>query len=225
VYVFVPNTRVRIVPALIGGIAAGTVWQLTQWTYIRFQFGMARYNAIYGALAQLPLLMAWVYASWVIVLLGAEISFAIQNIGSFSRERRRAQAASFGFRECAGLTIVSKLADAAEGRDDAPTLEELATVLDLPLKLVRELLVRLSSAGLAHTTGEGAERCYLSLAPERIPVTEVLEVLRGGKVDNLGVEESDSELKAREVVERVSAARDRELEGMTVKDLSTLSKA
>jgi len=54
-YLFIPNTRVRVFPALVGGVVAGSVWQLTQWTYIRFQVGMANYNAIYGAMAQLPL--------------------------------------------------------------------------------------------------------------------------------------------------------------------------
>ena len=56
-YVFMPNTKVRIMPALAGGILAGTVWQLTQWAYIQFQTGVSTYNAIYGTLAQLPVLM------------------------------------------------------------------------------------------------------------------------------------------------------------------------
>jgi len=77
-YTLVPNTRVRVLSAMLGGLVAGVLWQLAQWAYIRYQFGVVRYHAIYGALSQLPILMVWIYASWVIVLLGAEVAHAHQ---------------------------------------------------------------------------------------------------------------------------------------------------
>lgn len=72
-YLIIPNTRVRPRNALAGGVIAGTAWQLGQLAYIHFQFGVSRYNAIYGTLALLPAFMIWVYTSWVIVLAGMEI--------------------------------------------------------------------------------------------------------------------------------------------------------
>jgi membrane protein len=65
---FIPNTQVKWFSALLGSIIAGSLWQSAQWAYINFQFGIARYNAIYGAIAQLPILMVWLYFSWVVVL-------------------------------------------------------------------------------------------------------------------------------------------------------------
>ena len=53
-YAFLPNTRVQAIPALIGGVVGGTLWQIAQWGYIAFQVGMANAQAIYGALAQTP---------------------------------------------------------------------------------------------------------------------------------------------------------------------------
>jgi YihY family inner membrane protein len=71
-YKFIPNVRVGTRNALVGAVAAGTVWQAAQWIYIHFQFGVSRYNAIYGTLALLPVFMVWIYTSWAIVLAGME---------------------------------------------------------------------------------------------------------------------------------------------------------
>jgi membrane protein len=72
-YLFIPNMRVRFQHAVVGALIAGTTWQLAQWTFIHFQLGVSRYNAIYGTLALLPVFMIWIYTSWVIVLAGMEI--------------------------------------------------------------------------------------------------------------------------------------------------------
>jgi len=75
-YLFMPNVKVSPRAALIGGVFGGTLWQLSQWGYLNFQVGVARYNAIYGTMAALPILMVWIYLSWMIVLLGLEMTYA-----------------------------------------------------------------------------------------------------------------------------------------------------
>lgn len=77
-YALIPNVKVNISSAMTGAAFTAVMWQLAQWAYIRYQFGVARYNAIYGALSQLPVLLLWIYGSWVIVLWGAEIACAHQ---------------------------------------------------------------------------------------------------------------------------------------------------
>ena len=72
-YMFMPTTPVKFKYALIAGIIAGTVFQVVQWFYIRFQIGVSSYNAIYGGLAALPLLLVWLQLSWSIVLWGTEL--------------------------------------------------------------------------------------------------------------------------------------------------------
>lgn len=78
-YMFVPNTKVNIVSALVGGVSGGTMWLVTQWGYVNFQFGVAKYNAIYGTMAALPIFMIWIYVSWMIVLFGLQLCWAHQN--------------------------------------------------------------------------------------------------------------------------------------------------
>ena len=78
-YRFMPNTFVKWWPATIGGIIGGVGWIAAQTLYVKMQIGVARYNAIYGSFATLPLFIFWVYVGWIIFLIGAETSHAVQN--------------------------------------------------------------------------------------------------------------------------------------------------
>jgi membrane protein len=218
-YMAIPNTRVRLVPALTGGIIAGSIWHLTQWTYIQFQFGVGNYNAIYGAMAQLPLLMAWVYVSWVIVLFGAEISFAVQNVMSYSRERRRSGGTGHVLRERAGLSIVAELATAALAKRDAPSIEDLANQMDVPQSMIRDIVNALGDDGLVHVSDAVPERCYLSLSPDRIALSRVLDVLRGGRADLLELAHDQDNDTVRAFLRDVLDARDVRIGERTLADL------
>lgn len=79
IYIFIPNTKVKFKPALISGVLIGTLVQLLQWVYIKFQIGVTSYNAVYGSFAAIPLLLIWIQLSWNLVLVGAEMCFYIQN--------------------------------------------------------------------------------------------------------------------------------------------------
>lgn len=78
-YMFMPTTPVKFKYALVSGIVAGTIFQVVQWFYIRFQVGVSSYNAIYGGLAALPLLLVWLQLSWSIVLWGTELCYIMRN--------------------------------------------------------------------------------------------------------------------------------------------------
>lgn len=78
-YMFMPTTPVKFKYALVSGIIAGTVFQIVQWFYIRFQIGVSSYNAVYGGLAALPLLLVWLQLSWSIVLWGTELCYILRN--------------------------------------------------------------------------------------------------------------------------------------------------
>ena len=82
-YVFMPNTKVRLRSALWPGIAAGVSMQLFQLIYVNSQIWVSNYNAIYGSFAVIPLFMLWMQISWTIILVGAELSYTIQNHDEF----------------------------------------------------------------------------------------------------------------------------------------------
>jgi membrane protein len=86
-YRFIPNTRVEFIPAMAGGIFGGVSWYLVQILYIKMQIGVAKYNAIYGSFATLPLFFLWIYVAWVVFLLGAEVAFAFQSWKQYQWEK------------------------------------------------------------------------------------------------------------------------------------------
>jgi len=85
-FIIMPNAKVKFVPALVSGIIAGTFLQVLQWLYIDLQFGITKLSAIYGSFAAVPLFILWLQSSWIIVLLGAELSFANQNVSRYEFE-------------------------------------------------------------------------------------------------------------------------------------------
>ena len=89
VYLFLPNAGVRLRAAVVGAVVAGTLWQFAQWGYVTFVIRLVQYGGLYGALWQLPILLAWVYFAWAIVLFGAEVCRAYQEAMVSPRVSRR----------------------------------------------------------------------------------------------------------------------------------------
>jgi membrane protein len=88
-YTGLPNTTVRPTSAIVGALVAGTLWQFAQWTYVTFVIRLVRYSAVYGALWQLPILLAWIYVAWCVILYGAEVSRAHQQVVDRRLARRQ----------------------------------------------------------------------------------------------------------------------------------------
>lgn len=180
IYIFMPNVKVQFRAALIGGIFGGTLWQLAQWGYLNFQVGVARYNAIYGTMAALPIFMVWIYLSWVIVLLGLEVTYSVQNLRSIRREIC-GKDVNFASRELVALTIL--LATAANFlKGERPWgLEQLTEELELPPRLARNVLNELVRLGYLSVVRDGVENdtAYQpARSPEVISVHGVVQALK-----------------------------------------------
>jgi membrane protein len=147
IFMFMPNTKVRFRSAMLAGIVAGTIFQIVQWVYVNFQIGAAKYGAIYGSFAAIPLFLIWMQISWVIVLFGAELSFAHQNVDTYEFEPDCLNI-SHSYKRLLSLLVTHLLVkDFCEGKD-APNDAEISQRLDMPIRLVRELLFELEGAGL-----------------------------------------------------------------------------
>ncbi len=141
-YLVMPNTRVNFASALLAGIVAGTLFQVVQWSYIHFQVGVSRYNAIYGSFAALPLLLLVMQVSWLVVLFGAEISFANQNVEQYEFEAESLNMSSYN-RRLLTLYIAHLLVKNFENGVPPYTARQISNELEIPIRLVRELLYEL----------------------------------------------------------------------------------
>lgn len=139
IYVLMPNTRVNIKTGLLAGIVAGTIFQVVQWAYISFQIGVARYGAIYGSFAALPLFLIWVNISWWVVLFGAELSFANQNVDTYEYEPD-SKKVSPAFKMVLTLHIAHLLIKNFAKGAKPLTDTEISHQLRMPIRLVHAIL-------------------------------------------------------------------------------------
>ena len=157
IFIFMPNAKVRLKSGILAGIVAGTVFQLAQGVYIDFQIGVANYGAIYGSFAALPLFLIWLQISWFIVLFGAELSFAHQNVDTYEFEQD-CLSVSHSFKTLLSLLIahllVKNFCKAQKPLDDA----EISHVLDIPIRLVRQILYELTESGIISEVRQHEEK-------------------------------------------------------------------
>jgi membrane protein len=134
IYIVLPNTRVTFKSAAIAAIITAILFELLQWTYINFQVGAGRLNAIYGTFAALPLFLIWVQYSWYIVLFGAELAFANQNVGHYELETE-IQNISVRYKRVIALLICNRVVKNFHEGKKALSARDLSTMLDLPMRL------------------------------------------------------------------------------------------
>ena len=197
VYVFMPNIKVKLTSCLLAGIVGGTIYEVVQWTYIVFQVGVARYNAIYGGFAALPLFLVWLQLSWLVVLLGAEISFAHQNVDTCEYEPD-CLGASFSIKRLMSLRIAHLLVHNFSEGSTPLTATLIAQRLEIPMRLVRQILFELVESGIASEvkTQVYKETAYQPARDgETLSIKYVIDALEQRGVKNIPVAQTQ-ELEA-----------------------------
>jgi membrane protein len=200
IYIFMPNTKVNFRAGLLAGIVAGTTYQLGQWGYINFQIGVAKYNAIYGSFAALPLFLIWLQLSWLIVLFGAEISFAHQNVETYEYEADSLNV-SYSFKKLLSLRITHLLIMNFCKGGHPLTITQISHSLDIPIRLARQILYELSESEIVSEIREGDddEAAYQpAQCVDNLTAQYVIEALEKHGNDNIPVAGSEE-------LERLSA--------------------
>ncbi len=178
-YIFMPNTRVRFFPALFAGIFTAVIYQILQWLYFYFQIGVAGYNAIYGTFAAIPLFLIWLHLSWVMILLGAKLCFATQNVDSFEFMSENIHL-SHRFRLICSLRLAQYCIKKFMREESPPSALELSNRLAIPLPLTNRLLYNLVGAEvLVKVKREyDQEEAYLpGRSPESLTIKRTIDMI------------------------------------------------
>ncbi len=183
VYLLVPNTRTKVTSAILGGIFAGTVWNLVQQLFISGMLGAAKYNAVYAGFVSFPILMIWIYTSWVTVLLGAEVASAHQSIEAH-RHVAMSRPTDHRLREIVALRGISRIAAAFQRGEPLRTASGLAEELNVPPRAVQETLEQLVQHDVLARVERGAEDAFVpARALDTLRVKDVLDALKGTRGD------------------------------------------
>ncbi len=219
VYMFVPNTRVRLGSAVVGALVAGFLWQSAGWGFASFVVASAKYAAIYSGFAILVLFMLWLYLAWLILLVGASIAFYHQH-PEYLTMRRRELSLSNRMKERLALLSMYLIADSHFRGAGQWTLEALARHLAVPTNLLGGILAPLEAGGLLTRTGETPPVYVPARAPERISLIALLEtVRRGGEEDDLSPGQLHREQAVNRVIDSLDRAVEAALRGITLREL------
>ncbi len=222
IYILMPNTRVKFSSGLTAGILAGSAYQFVQWTYIKFQVGAAQYNAIYGSFAALPLFLIWLQISWLIVLIGAEFSYACQNVDHFELDPDFKTLSPYLQQQ---LTLmVAHLIVKRFALEQPPLTErQLSEKLDIPLRPMHRILTALMDTGLfvvATRPDSSTETVY---QPARdindLTVGKVIAALESSGITSLPVSETDNSRKIAEIQDAFQQLRKQSPGNRLLKDL------
>jgi len=211
IYIFMPNTRVKVLSALAGGVLAGTAWHVFFWLYTSFQIGVGSQNPIYGAMAAVPVFMVWVYVNWVIVLFGAEVACAADNVDRYW-EDRRAEGVSDASREAIALRSMTTLAIAFHRDGKALTADDVAGKLHISSRLVQDGVDTLTNHGLCVQVLDDDRMAYQPARPlGKITPGDIVAAIRN---DGQTVTMAGDGKEAALVAEFISKSRDLERSGL-----------
>ncbi|MBN1907075.1 MAG: YihY/virulence factor BrkB family protein [Deltaproteobacteria bacterium] len=160
VYIYMPNTRVSYKSGVLGGIAAGTMYVLWQFIYLTLQIGVSKYGAIYGSFAVIPLFMIWLQVSWLIVLFGAEIAFAHQNVDTYEMEPI-SETVSIALKMVLAIRIAGMCVQNFVKGERPLAGKQISDALELPVRLTNRLLSDLVECNvLSETKGKDEKLTY-----------------------------------------------------------------
>lgn len=148
-FVFIPNTKVRLSHAILPGILAGSAFQAFQYFYINSQIWVSNYNAIYGSFAAIPMFLLWTQISWTICLLGAEMSYISQNLDAFSFGKET-ENISRRYHDFFCTIILAAICKRFEQAKVPYTAEELSREHRIPIRLTKRILYELQDMHLIY---------------------------------------------------------------------------
>lgn len=175
-YGFIPNTRVGLKHAFIGGIVAGCIWQTTIFGFTLFAASSTQYTAIYSGFAIGILLLIWVYLAWLILLIGASVSFYSQHAQQITKNRTNPPCAKVD--EIAGLSIIYQVAERFDQTGGNTNIDDMSASLAIGPEVIQRLIKKMLTKNLLVLSGKNSDALMPAKSLDKLTLTEVLKTLR-----------------------------------------------
>ena len=212
-YMTLPNTRVHVRTAVVGGLVAAILWEVAKWGFREYVGYSVSYSRLYGSLGILPLFMLWIYLSWLIVLFGLQVSFGLQHIGAV-RELAEQDEAEETLTDPAAVIPLLVVMGENFARGRSTHTGDVADAVGIPAATADSIVTQLVTAGVVHKLDDGDDRYALAKPPSTIQIAGVLaEAQRLVRTQSTG----DATLAA--ALERLRAAQCDALADATLDDL------
>ena len=219
IYVFIPNTRVRLFPAVVGGVVAGILWQSSGWAFAAFIASSSRYAAIYSGFAILILLLIWLYLNWFILLLGAQVAFYVQYPQYMTRQVVQLRLSN-RLSERLALQIMFMVAEHHLNSRDPWTAEGLVHHLALPMQPIHHVLQLMVKTGFLSETADEPPAYLPKHDIETITLAELYEVVRSAGENRLLTSKTlPYQVEVERTMTAIQGAVAAELGDSTLKDL------
>lgn len=190
VFVFLPNTKVKFSAAMTGALVAALLSVIFQYAIIELGVGVSKYNKIYGALAAIPIFLFWVQMSWMILLMGAEVAFSVQNATTYAREQLAVTPGTRA-RLCLAIALMKKITVKFESPDAPFNAADYGLEKRIPIRLINDVIHTLSAAELIAEASEHPG-CYTLLRdPELITARDITDAIlnAGASPEELGLDD------------------------------------
>ena len=217
-YIFVPNQKVRFLPALVGGIVAGILWQSVGWIYAFVITQSSSQAAIYASFAILFFFMIWLYLNWLILLVGSSVAFYKQ-YPEYVTDKDQTIKLNIREREGIALNILVMIAKAFYKRQPPLSVDVISKELSVSKAVIEEALVNFEQAGVVQQI-ESTYATYLPALPfENLSVMDVYAIIRCNSpmaADNALTSNNDI---AQTLLARIDYATRQALGQVNIKDL------
>lgn len=195
-FIFIPNTKVKVIPGLIGGFVTAIAFAIWFKLCTALQIGVAKNSAIYGGFAALPILLAWTYVSWHIILFGTELTVAVQRYRSFFKDKGVRQA-SIKAKYLVAISVTLEMAKKLLEEHKPLDVAEFAERRNISTRLVLDVMEILTETGIVkETANEDDGESYLLLhSPEKLKLSDITQALlsRGTDLEPLGLDVFDKD--------------------------------
>jgi len=220
IYIFVPNTKVKIRSALVGGLVAGILWETVGWGFAAFVVNSTKYMAIYSAFATLIVLLIWLYVSWLILLIGGSIAFYVQRTEQRNLQSRILRLSN-RMKEKLALMIMALVGQNYYQQREPWTLDKLTKQLKVGSEACGLMVTTLEGAGLLVRTADDPPAYLPGYALETMQLQMIVDVVReSGETTYLSPNKLPTAENVDALYAGIETAIDSTLAGRTLRDLS-----